>query len=112
MGFRDYFMDMSYAPGSNSCGNGAGFGLGDGFGSSFGGDAYSGEMSYQGMTAQYDEKMGPKCSVCGLSSADNHYHCPGIKYGGEPCNQWYASEIGVDHDKRTKKCTCGFTFNC
>lgn len=110
--FRDYFMSMDYSAGSSSCGNGSGFGMEMGGGSSFNGETYSGNMSYGGMTGRFNELMGQKCATCGLSDEDNHYHCPGIRYGGEPCNQWYADETDVPRDKRTKKCSCGFSFNC
>ncbi|MEN9327887.1 MAG: hypothetical protein RI947_695 [Candidatus Parcubacteria bacterium] len=111
--FRDYFMAMEYSAGSNSCGNGSGFGMDmGGDGASFNGETYSGSMSYGGMTGRYNERMGQACSTCGLSSADNHYHCPGIRFGGEPCNKWYDDETDIPHEKRTKKCSCGFTFNC
>lgn len=50
-----------------------------------------------------ENKNSSICSGCGLSSKDNHYHCLN-------CNQRYADE--TNKENRTKKCTCGFKFNC
>lgn len=111
-GFRDTFVGMDYTPGGNSCGNGAGFGGAGDMGTSTSIAMAEGAMNYAGLSGRYDKLMGQKCAVCGLSSADEHYHCPGIKEGGYSCNKWYASELDKPRDQWTKKCTCGFEFSC
>ncbi len=45
------------------------------------------------------------CNHCQESSVDNHYHCT-------QCNKKYADETNKKSSERTKKCSCGFKFNC
>ena len=51
------------------------------------------------------ESIGGVCSKCGLSTADDHYHC-------EECPKKYASERNKSAQERTKQCSCGFKFGC
>lgn len=46
-----------------------------------------------------------ECEECGLSSEDNHYHCP-------DCQKSYADETSRAPEDRTKSCACGFEFEC
>lgn len=51
------------------------------------------------------EGIGGVCGKCGLSKADNHYHCP-------ECPTRYEDETNVASENRTKSCSCGFKFGC
>ncbi|HWY80163.1 MAG TPA: hypothetical protein VNW29_07435 [Candidatus Sulfotelmatobacter sp.] len=67
-----------------------------------------GEVSSPYSVAEHaSHKEGSICPTCNQSSADNHYHCPGPE-----CNRKYSNETQLDAGARTKKCNCGFEFNC
>ena len=50
-------------------------------------------------------KEGKSCPTCNNTTADDHYHCLS-------CMKRYASERHIDAKDRTRKCDCGYEFNC
>ncbi len=83
---------------------GAGCGLSGGF--SIGRKGIrSGGSSAGGGSASGREGLLGTCGVCGSSTADDHYHC-------EECPRKYDSERNTPPENRTKKCPCGFKFDC
>lgn len=92
---------------STGCGSSGGFGL-----ESMGGKGS--EQMGAWSVSEFGKKDGD-CGSCGLSTEDDHYHCPG-------CGSSYESERSKPASSRTKVCNrertgdgsgiCGFKFAC
>ena len=77
------------------------------------GDIYN-SMTIGSLDFFFHNEQVKRCGVCGRSSEDNHYHCPGrdVDRPNWQCNKFYPDETNRPPEKRTKKCNCGFQFSC
>lgn len=99
-----YYLNQEYEPLGGSCGSGSGFGSRL--------IKFTGRVDFAQLTDFIkNETVGNKdaneCSICGKSSADDHYHCE-----NKTCLKEYKSERHLSSNERTKECGCGYKFGC